>query len=40
RFRGGKRRATLEKHRSQAAGETAAFRITDSGLEAADRAEF
>jgi DNA repair protein RadB len=36
RFRGGNRRATLEKHRSKPAGETATFRITDSGLEAGD----
>ncbi|QSW99122.1 DNA repair and recombination protein RadB [Haloterrigena alkaliphila] len=33
RFRGGNRRATLEKHRSKAVGESAQFRITDSGLE-------
>ena len=33
RFRGGNRRATLEKHGSKAAGETARFRITDGGLE-------
>lgn len=33
RFRGGKRRATLEKHRSKPAGESAQFRITDEGLE-------
>ncbi|SIR29720.1 DNA repair protein RadB [Haladaptatus litoreus] len=33
RFRGGNRRATLEKHRSKPAGERAQFRITDSGLE-------
>jgi DNA repair protein RadB len=32
RFRGGNRRATLEKHRSKAAGETATFSITDAGL--------
>jgi DNA repair protein RadB len=32
RFRGGNRRATLEKHRSREAGETAQFRITDAGL--------
>ena len=32
RFRGGNRRATLEKHRSKAAGETATFRIVDEGL--------
>ncbi len=40
RFRGGNRRATVEKHRSQPAGETATFRITGSGLvggEAGDR---
>jgi DNA repair protein RadB len=36
RFRGGKRRATLEKHGSRPAGETATFQITDAGLEAAD----
>jgi len=32
RFRGGNRRATLEKHRSKPAGETATFRITGEGL--------
>ncbi|KYH26117.1 DNA repair and recombination protein RadB [Halalkalicoccus paucihalophilus] len=32
RFRGGKRRATLEKHRAKPAGESAQFRITDTGL--------
>jgi DNA repair protein RadB len=36
RFRGGNRRATLEKHRSKPAGETARFRITDVGLEAVE----
>ncbi|WP_226010438.1 DNA repair and recombination protein RadB [Halomicrobium salinisoli] len=36
RFRGGNRRATLEKHRSKPAGETVKLRITESGLEAAD----
>ncbi|WP_224448997.1 DNA repair and recombination protein RadB [Haloprofundus salilacus] len=36
RFRGGNRRATLEKHRSKAAGESATFRITGSGLEATE----
>lgn len=36
RFRGGVRRAKLEKHRAKPAGETAKFRITDSGLESAD----
>jgi DNA repair protein RadB len=33
RFRGGNRRATLEKHGSKAAGKTARFRITDDGIE-------
>lgn len=32
RFRGGKRRATLEKHHSSAAGESVAFRIAGDGL--------
>jgi len=32
RFRGGNRRATLEKHRSKPAGESAAFRIVADGL--------
>ncbi|MFB6153445.1 MAG: DNA repair and recombination protein RadB [Halodesulfurarchaeum sp.] len=32
RFKGGKRRATLEKHRSRPEGETAQFRITDTGI--------
>jgi DNA repair protein RadB len=32
RFRGGNRRATLEKHRAKPAGGTAQFRITDAGL--------
>ena len=36
RFRGGNRRATLEKHRSKAVGESVQFRITDSGLESGD----
>ncbi|MFB6105873.1 MAG: DNA repair and recombination protein RadB [Halobacteriaceae archaeon] len=36
RFRGGNRRATLEKHRSQPAGETARFRIVDEGLLSVD----
>ncbi|WP_407652170.1 DNA repair and recombination protein RadB [Halomicrococcus gelatinilyticus] len=38
RFRGGKRRATLEKHRSKPAGERAQFRITDAGIEGGDDA--
>lgn len=33
RFRGGNRRATLEKHRSSETGESVRFQITDSGLE-------
>jgi DNA repair protein RadB len=36
RFRGGQRRATLEKHESRPAGERARFRITDTGLEAVE----
>ncbi|MFC7234422.1 DNA repair and recombination protein RadB [Halosegnis marinus] len=32
RFRGGNRRATLEKHRSKPAGDSARFRITGDGL--------
>lgn len=36
RFRGGNRKAVLEKHRSKATGETATFRIVDGGLEATD----
>ena len=36
RFRGGNRRATLEKHHSKATGETTAFRITESGLVGGD----
>ncbi|MXR52146.1 DNA repair and recombination protein RadB [Halovenus sp. WSH3] len=37
RFRGGNRRATLEKHHSREAGETAQFRITDTGLVGTER---
>ncbi|ELZ03050.1 AAA family ATPase [Natrialba aegyptia] len=33
RFRGGKRRAMLEKHRSKPAGESVQFQITDAGIE-------
>ncbi|MFC6989281.1 DNA repair and recombination protein RadB [Haloplanus sp. GCM10025708] len=36
RFRGGNRRATLEKHRSKPAGESATFRITETGLSGAE----
>ncbi len=36
RFRAGNRRATLEKHDSRAAGDTARFRITGSGVEGVD----
>ncbi|NGM69037.1 DNA repair and recombination protein RadB [Natronolimnobius sp. AArcel1] len=37
RFRGGNRRATLEKHRSKPVGESAKFQITDTGLGGGDR---
>ena len=37
RFRGGNRRATLEKHHAREAGETAQFRITGDGLAAGER---
>lgn len=36
RFRGGNRRAILEKHRSKAAGENARFEITDAGVSDAE----
>jgi DNA repair protein RadB len=36
RFRGGNRRATLEKHRSKPAGGTARFALSDDGLESVD----
>ncbi len=36
RFRGGKRRATLEKHRSKAVGATETFQIVEDGLAATD----
>lgn len=36
RFRGGNRRITLEKHRSQPAGESVRFRITEDRLVASD----
>ena len=39
RFRGGNRRATLEKHRSKPAGESVTFRIEDDGLVAAEGAD-
>jgi DNA repair protein RadB len=37
RFRGGNRRATLEKHQSREAGESAQFKITEHGLATAER---
>ncbi|SDX83522.1 DNA repair and recombination protein RadB [Halobellus clavatus] len=37
RFRGGNRRATLEKHRAKAVGESVTFEITDEGIESTDR---
>jgi len=36
RFRGGNRRATLEKHRARPAGDSARFRITGEGLATTD----
>jgi DNA repair protein RadB len=36
RFRGGNRRATLEKHRARPAGDSARFRITGDGLATAE----
>ncbi|SFK71829.1 DNA repair protein RadB [Halogranum rubrum] len=36
RFRGGNRRATLEKHRAKAAGESVTFKITDGGMTGTD----
>jgi DNA repair protein RadB len=37
RFRGGNRRATLEKHHAREAGATGQFRITGSGIEGSER---
>ncbi|RLM57250.1 DNA repair and recombination protein RadB [Halobellus sp. Atlit-31R] len=37
RFRGGNRRATLEKHRAKPAGESTTFEITGEGIAAAER---
>ena len=37
RFKGGNRRATLEKHRAKAEGESARFKITGEGIEDAER---
>jgi DNA repair protein RadB len=37
RFRGGNRRATLEKHRAKPAGESSAFEITAGGLSGVER---
>jgi len=36
RFRGGNRRASLEKHRSKPTGDSATFQITGSGLESTE----
>nr|WP_279530131.1 DNA repair and recombination protein RadB [Halospeciosus flavus] len=36
RFRGDKRRATLEKHRAKPTGDHAQFEITDAGIESVD----
>ena len=40
RFRGGQRRATIEKHRSQPEGDQARFQITDSGVEGVDNNQY
>ncbi|AKH98224.1 DNA repair and recombination protein RadB [Halanaeroarchaeum sulfurireducens] len=37
RFRGGKRRATLEKHRARPEGEQARFEITGNGIESVEQ---
>jgi DNA repair protein RadB len=37
RFRGGNRKATLEKHRAKPAGESVQLQITDDGIEAGDQ---
>ncbi|MFC6955303.1 DNA repair and recombination protein RadB [Halorubellus litoreus] len=37
RFRGGNRKATLEKHRAKPAGESVQLQITDAGIEAGDQ---
>jgi DNA repair protein RadB len=37
RFRGGNRKATLEKHRAKPAGESVQFQLTDAGIEDADQ---
>ena len=37
RFRGGNRKATLEKHRAKPAGESVQLQITDNGIEAGDQ---
>jgi len=39
RFRGGNRRATLEKHRAKPAGDSVQFRITEEGLASGDASE-
>jgi DNA repair protein RadB len=40
RFRGGNRRATLEKHRSKPDGDQVRFQITDAGIEDADAGQY
>jgi len=40
RFRGGQRRATIEKHRSQPEGEQTRFQITDAGVEGVEEAQY
>jgi DNA repair protein RadB len=36
RFRGGNRRATLEKHQAKPAGDSARFKIVGDGLESVE----
>lgn len=40
RFRGGNRRATLEKHRSKPEGEHTRFKITDTGIEGVESDQY
>lgn len=40
RFRGGNRRATLEKHRSKSVGDDIRFQITDTGLQAVESTDY
>ncbi|WP_336036593.1 DNA repair and recombination protein RadB [Halobacterium yunchengense] len=40
RFRGGNRRATLEKHRSKPDGDQVRFQLTDAGVEGVDAGQY